>query len=73
MAVRTRVKSGFGTGRRYGRARDAFSLIPTVAQPLWAVLEERADIEAALADPNRVRPIHGHYHARRSVPELAVR
>jgi hypothetical protein len=50
-----------------------FFLIPTVAQPLWHVLEERADIEAALADPNRVRPIQSHYQARRSVPVLAGR
>ncbi len=43
------------------RAREAFFLIPTVAQPLWEVVAERTDIEAALADPNRLRPIHGHY------------
>ena len=42
-------------------AREAFFLIPTVAQPLWDILSDRADIEAALADPNRLRPIHGHY------------
>jgi hypothetical protein len=53
------------------RARDAFFLIPTVPQPLWDVLGERAEIEAALVDPNRVRPIHGHYHARRVSPVLA--
>jgi hypothetical protein len=35
------------------------------------VLGERAEIEAALVDPNRVRPIHGHYHARRVSPVLA--
>ena len=55
------------------RARDAFFLIPTVAQPLWNVLSERADIEAALADPNRVRPIHGHYHVSKAAPVLAQR
>ncbi|MDF3056222.1 MAG: hypothetical protein K0R17_437 [Rariglobus sp.] len=43
------------------RAREAFFLIPSVPQPLWNVLSDRADIEGALADPNRVRPIHGHY------------
>jgi uncharacterized protein len=48
------------------RAREAFFLIPTVAQPLWEVVAERTDIEAALADPNRLRPIHGHY--RHAVP-----
>jgi uncharacterized protein len=52
------------------RAREAFFLIPTVAQPLWDVVPERADIEAALADPNRLRPIHGHYHVR--PPALVV-
>ena len=43
------------------RAREAFFLIPTVPQPLWDVLSDRPDIEAALADPNRLRPIPGHY------------
>jgi uncharacterized protein len=51
------------------RAREAFFLIPTVAQPLWEVVAERTDIEAALADPNRLRSIHGHYrHAVPAVP-----
>jgi hypothetical protein len=59
-------------GERWNRrARDVFFLIPTLPQPLWGVLAERAEIEAALADPNRVRPIHGHYHARRAAPVLA--
>jgi hypothetical protein len=49
------------------RAREAFFLIPSVPQPLWNVLTERAEIEAALADPNRLRPIHGHYHVRPAV------
>lgn len=49
-------------------AREAFFLIPTVRQPLWNVVADRADIEAALADPNRLRPIHGHYrHAPTAV------
>jgi len=48
-------------------ARDAFFRIPSVPQPLWDVLSERADIEAALADPNRLRPIHGHYRLRKAV------
>lgn len=43
------------------RAREAFFLIPTVPQPLWEVLSDRAEIEAALADPARLRPIHSHY------------
>lgn len=42
-------------------AREAFFLIPTVHQPLWEVLEERAAIEGALADPNRLRPIQDHF------------
>jgi hypothetical protein len=42
-------------------ARDAFFLITTVPQPLWDVVSERAMVEAALADPNRLRPIHHHF------------
>lgn len=42
-------------------ARTAFFLIPTVPQPLWNVIRERDQIEAALADPTRLRPIHHHY------------
>jgi hypothetical protein len=44
-------------------ARVAFFLIPSVAQPLWYLLSDRAAIETALADPNRLRPLHHHYHA----------
>jgi hypothetical protein len=44
-------------------ARAAFFLIPSVAQPLWHVLADRPVIEAALADPNRLRPLHHHYRA----------
>jgi hypothetical protein len=46
-------------------ARKAFFLIPTVSQPLWDVVEEREVIEAALADPNRLRPIHHHFPTER--------
>lgn len=42
-------------------AREAFFLIPSVSQPLWDVVSERDTISAALADPNRLRPIHHHY------------
>lgn len=42
-------------------AREAFFLMRTVDQPLWEVLCERAEIEAALADPNRLRPIQYHF------------
>jgi len=42
-------------------ARDAFFLIRTVRQPLWDVLAERPVIEAALNDPNRLRPIQHHF------------
>jgi len=45
-------------------ARESFFLIPTVVQPLWPVLNDLHAIEAALADPNRLRPIHSHYHAK---------
>ena len=44
-------------------AEAAFFLIKTVPQPLWHVVEERAEIEAALADPNRMRPIQHHFPA----------
>lgn len=46
--------------------RGAFFLIPTVLQPLWEVLSERNAIEAALADPNRLRPIQHHFSLRSS-------
>jgi hypothetical protein len=42
-------------------AREAFFLIPGLVQPLWEIVRDRAEIEAALADPNRLRPIHHHY------------
>ena len=42
-------------------AREAFVLIPTVAQPLWDILYERDAIEAALRDPSLVRPIQHHF------------
>jgi hypothetical protein len=45
-------------------AREAFFLIRAVAQPLWDVLSERTEIEAALNDPNRLRPIQHHFGAR---------
>lgn len=51
---------------RYGdtwneAARLAFFRIPTVEQPLWEILTDRPAIEAALADPNRLRPLQHHY------------
>jgi hypothetical protein len=46
-------------------ARESFFLIPTVPQPLWDVIEDRATVEAALADPNRLRGIHHHYRRAR--------
>ena len=45
-------------------AREAFFLIPTVPQPLWEMISERSAVEAGLADPNRVRSIHHHFHPR---------
>src|SRR4051812_13423698 len=45
-------------------ARDAFFLIPTVPQPLWEIIAERPIVEAALADPNRLRPIQHHFGPR---------
>lgn len=50
-----------------GLARDAFFLIPNVPQPLWQVVSEREAIEAALADPNRLRPIQHHFCRRAAV------
>lgn len=42
-------------------AREAFFRIPTVAQPLWDVLDEREEIGAALADAKLLRPIQHHF------------
>jgi uncharacterized protein len=52
-------------------ARAAFFLIRTVPQPLWDVLFEQREVEAALADPNRLRPIHVHFGPR-PAPVLAT-
>lgn len=59
-------------GRWNDLAREAFFLIPTVAQPLWPVIHERTQIEAALADPNRLRPIQHHFArvAARAAPAM---
>lgn len=48
--------------------REAFFLIRTVRQPLWEVLTERAEIESALDNPSRLRPIQYHFGAHRSDP-----
>lgn len=48
-------------------AREAFFLIRTVPQPLWEIVQDRATIEAALDDPNRLRPIQHHFAAPRPV------
>ncbi len=45
------------------RARAAFFLIRTVPQPLWEVLWERAAVEAALDDAERLRPNHHHFRS----------
>jgi hypothetical protein len=52
------------------RARAAFFRIPSVEQPLWEVLSsaDRSAIEAALADPARLRPLHHHYRAATLTP-----
>ncbi len=42
-------------------ARDAFVLIPAVAQPLWDILSERDEIEDALRDLSLLRPIQHHF------------
>jgi hypothetical protein len=42
-------------------ARAAFFRIPTVEQPFWEILSDRPAIEAALADPKRLRPLQHHY------------
>lgn len=51
-------------------ARAAFFQIPRVEQPLWDVLApaDRAAVEAALADPARLRPLHHHYRAAALTP-----
>ncbi len=51
-------------------AREAFFLIPTVEQPLWDIVSERAEIEAALAEPQRLRSIHHHYARATREPTL---
>ena len=51
-------------------ARAAFFQIRSVAQPLWDVVRDRAEIEAALAAPERLRPIHHHY--RGGLKELST-
>lgn len=53
-------------------AREAFFLIPRVAQPLWEVIADRALVEAALADPNRLRPIQHHFARRSQDPAAAA-
>lgn len=51
-------------GQRWNAAaREAFFQIPAVAQPLWDVVRDRLEIEQALADPARLRPIQHHYRA----------
>ncbi len=42
-------------------SRDAFFRIRQVPQPLWHLVPDREIVEAALADPNRLRTIHHHY------------
>lgn len=44
-----------------GLAQPAFFVSRAVAQPLWEILPERAAVEGALADPNRLRPIQYHF------------
>ncbi len=50
----------FGNGWN-AAAREAFFLVPTVPQPLWEIVRDRSEIESALAEPARLRPIHHHY------------
>jgi hypothetical protein len=51
-------------------AREAFFLIRSVPQPLWEIVRDREQIEAALAEPKRLRPIHHHYAGAPLVPTL---
>jgi hypothetical protein len=56
-------------GASWGKlARDAFFLIRTVPQPLWQMLGDRAAIDAALDDPNRLRVTRSHFPVPRRVP-----
>jgi hypothetical protein len=41
-----------------------------VPQPLWDVLTEQKEVTAALADPNRLRPIHVHFGVGATQPTL---
>jgi hypothetical protein len=57
-------------GDKWNRlGREAFFLIRTVPQPLWGILSGRAAVEAALDDPNRVRPIQDHFAGPRLAPQ----
>lgn len=51
-------------------AREAFFLIRTVPQPLWEVISERSAVEAALDEPNLLRPIQHHFPKHSAVPAL---
>ena len=41
--------------------RPVFPLIPHVPQPLWPLVKEKADVEAALKHPERFRSIRYNY------------
>ena len=47
-----------------GIVRRIFPLIPTVDQPLWMFLKEKAEVEAALKRPDELRSIRYHYAPR---------
>jgi uncharacterized protein len=53
-------------------ARDAFFLINDVPQALWEVVTEKKEIAAALADPNRLRPIQTHFDMPIAAPAVIV-
>ncbi|MBM3834245.1 MAG: SET domain-containing protein [Verrucomicrobia bacterium] len=44
-----------------GLVRCVFPLIPQVAQPLWPLFQEKAEVEAALKDLGNLRSIRCHY------------
>lgn len=43
------------------KVKEAFVRIPAVAQPLWAILKEKTEVELALKQPEKLRSINSHY------------
>jgi len=48
-----------------GQLRDAFPQLGKVAQPLWPLVREKREVEAALADPALLPSVGAHLLSRR--------